>query len=478
MHVLTGAGGRLGPTRYMIRPSHARGTQWGWGTSRIPTTSNANTVRLRGRHLLDHEALTCLMVLLFVDEPRMNTSRLHRVLRNLCYHGPTRTWIIQSLLSILHRTSECKLAEGASSCDGSDDKSVDRLKRKTSSNVGVESLKPSGSEMRSTAATLSWLSISLDAALGCRANVFQIHHRGSANPGGSGKKHSAGAANSYVAVHAQAAPVICRHVLDTLISLARSFPSYFLPQPKTKEVAAGGCAAEKAETDHKDKVPHSVKSTASGRPSSSSRQVVTSPPDTDFWDLLLRLDGMSGSKKGKYLLKAHSVGSGSVASETDSLQQSFETSPVGQLMNMLAHPVVRRSQLLTDRLLRLLGLVSIGLPDVAQQRQQQLVTSTVTGTVTTPAATATRINAPIGVPSVTNAASTGLLGITTATTTVTNTQSNTTVTMSITGTVCSTTATVGDSSLLTGHQEAVTADSRRQGYEVDDTQNIDADIGG
>ena len=378
----------------MIRPSHARGTQWGWGTSRIPTTSNANTVRLRGRHLLDHEALTCLMVLLFVDEPRMNTSRLHRVLRNLCYHGPTRTWIIQSLLSILHRTSECKLAETASSGDNSDDKAVDRLKRKTPSNVGADSLKLSGVEMRSTAAALSWLSISLDAALGCRANVFQIHHRGSGNtnPVSSGKKHSTGAANSYVAVHAQAAPVICRHVLDTLISLARSFPSYFLPQPKTKEVA-GGCAAEKVDSDHKDKVPHTVKSAASGRPASSSRQassVVTSPPDTDFWDLLLRLDGMSGSKKGKYLLKTHSVGAGNVASETDSLVQSFETSPVGQLMNMLAHPVVRRSQLLTDRLLRLLGLVSIGLPDVAQQRQQP-VTSAVTSTVTTQAAT-TRAN--------------------------------------------------------------------------------------
>ena len=362
----------------MIRPSHARGTQWGWGSSRIPTTSNANTVRLRGRHLLDHEALTCLMVLLFVDEPRMNTSRLHRVLRNLCYHGPTRTWIIQSLLSILHRTSECKLSEGTSSGDSADDKSADTLKRKAASS-STDTVKSSGTEVRSTAATLSWLSISLDAALGCRANVFQIHHRGGAGGAATpGKKHSAGStANSNVAVHAQASPVICRHVLDALISLGRSFPSYFLPQPKTKEVpSGGGCAAE----DHRDnRLPHAAKSSASGRPSTSSRQTLTSPPDTDFWDLLLRLDGMSGSKKGKYLLKTHSVGSSSVASETESLQQSFETSPVGQLMNMLAHPVVRRSQLLTDRLLRLLGLVSIGLPDVAQQRQGA-VTTTTTGT--------------------------------------------------------------------------------------------------
>ena len=37
---------------------------------------------------------------------------------------------------------------------------------------------------------------------------------------------------------------------------------------------------------------------------------------------------------------------------------------MGQLMSMLQHPVVKRSQLLTDRLLRLLGLVSIGLPEI------------------------------------------------------------------------------------------------------------------
>ena len=42
---------------------------------------------------------------------------------------------------------------------------------------------------------------------------------------------------------------------------------------------------------------------------------------------------------------------------------TFESAPIGQLMSMLHHPVVKRSQLLTDRLLRLLGLVSIGLPD-------------------------------------------------------------------------------------------------------------------
>ena len=67
-----------------------------------------NGVRLRGRHLLDHEALSCLLVLLFIDEPKLNTTRLHRVLRNLCYHGPTRDWVVKSLLSILERSNEAR----------------------------------------------------------------------------------------------------------------------------------------------------------------------------------------------------------------------------------------------------------------------------------------------------------------------------------------------------------------------------------
>ncbi len=75
-----------------------------------PSSSNVDSLlRLRGRLLLDHEALSCLLVLLFVDEPKLNTSRLHRVLRNLCYHSQTRGWVIRSLLSILQRSSESEL---------------------------------------------------------------------------------------------------------------------------------------------------------------------------------------------------------------------------------------------------------------------------------------------------------------------------------------------------------------------------------
>lgn len=63
-------------------------------------------LRLRGRQLLDHESMACLLVLLFVDEPKINTLRLHRVIRNLCYHGNTREWVVRALLSIMERSND------------------------------------------------------------------------------------------------------------------------------------------------------------------------------------------------------------------------------------------------------------------------------------------------------------------------------------------------------------------------------------
>ena len=45
-----------------------------------------------------------------------------------------------------------------------------------------------------------------------------------------------------MAVHPQAAPVVCRHTLEVLISLAKNFPIHFLPGIRVKE--AGGSDGE------------------------------------------------------------------------------------------------------------------------------------------------------------------------------------------------------------------------------------------
>lgn len=100
--------GRVG-ARYTIHSLPHRG-QWTWNTLSPRGTSSPGTnpalaipactssSKLRGRFLLDNEALACLIVLLFVDEPQLNTARLHRVLRNLCHYAPTRMWVVKVII--------------------------------------------------------------------------------------------------------------------------------------------------------------------------------------------------------------------------------------------------------------------------------------------------------------------------------------------------------------------------------------------
>lgn len=151
-----------------------------------------------------------------------------------------------------------------------------------------------------------------------------------------------------ITIHSQAAPIICRHTLDVLISLAKSFPSYFLPRPPSSE--------EKKENESK-------KSASSSALSGTKKQET----GTDFWDLLARLDSQSASRKGKGLARTHSsatshgASSSSTGAEEETRHLSLESSPFGQLLALLSSSVVRRSSLLTDRLLRLLSLISLGI---------------------------------------------------------------------------------------------------------------------
>ncbi|KAM9113408.1 E3 ubiquitin-protein ligase HUWE1 isoform 2-T2 [Pangshura tecta] len=312
-----------------------RGGTFHMGGSSSHSRPSGSTVdsllRLRGRLLLDHEALSCLLVLLFVDEPKLNTSRLHRVLRNLCYHGPTRGWVIRSLLSILQRSSESE------PCPETPKGPPDE-RGKRAAKAGAPEGRPlellHKMEARSSG-QLSWLSVSMDAALGCRTNIFQIQRAGGRK---HTEKHAAGtAAGAAVHIHPQAAPVVCRHVLDTLIQLAKVFPSHFTQQRPKEAPCEGERGARQA-----------------GSPGQASGI------STDFWDLLVKLDNMNVSRKGKNSVKSVPVSAGA---EGESSPCSLEASPLGQLMNMLSHPVIRRSSLLTEKLLRLLSLISIALPE-------------------------------------------------------------------------------------------------------------------
>uniref|UniRef100_A0A3P8ZUI9 E3 ubiquitin-protein ligase HUWE1 n=1 Tax=Esox lucius TaxID=8010 RepID=A0A3P8ZUI9_ESOLU len=301
--------------------------QMGGANHSRPSSSSVDSLlRLRGRLLLDHEALSCLLVLLFVDEPKLNTSRLHRVLRNLCYHSQTRGWVIRSLLSILQRSSESEVCVETAGCGGSKGSTAaSSLSGPPPSSSSLELL--NRVESRSSS-QLSWLSVSMDAALGCRTNIFQIQRASGRKHGGTAGLACAGGGGSTVHIHPQAAPVVCRHVLDTLIQLAKVFPSHFTQQ-RCKDL---------------------------GTPNTPQSLGIS----TDFWDLLVKLDNMNVSRKGKASMKSVPLGAGG---EAEGAQYSLEASPLGQLMNMLSHPVIRRSSLLTEKLLRLLSLISIALPD-------------------------------------------------------------------------------------------------------------------
>lgn len=346
--------------------------------------------------MLDPEALTCLLVLLFIDEPKLNTTRLHRVLRNLCYHAPTRSWLMRALISIIQHSGDsmpnllantlCVEEKGkgkgkkssatfpttvantptVSSSSSSSIASVSgafsnsQMPMEASSSTTTATTTTSLQSMQPDNATTplgalgsrpgsgSWLSISLEAALGCRANVFQIHRA-------PGKKPTSSSATSHttISIHPQAATVVCKHVLETMISLAKIFAFHFLPATKTKEVkgsenkdkeehlnseSLAASAHKKSSTPTTAPTlipvlgtssfsassstlppPTSLSAAQSSSPKAgkaqevpaggSSSSTLTSSslpsrptetrPENDFWNILVRLDNLSGKSKGK-----------------------------------------------------------------------------------------------------------------------------------------------------------------------------------
>lgn len=331
----------------------------------------------QGRQLVDLEALTCLLVLLFVNEPKLNTARLHRVLRNLSYHATTRQWILQALLSIMDRTSVC----GGTPPIEIGNKKTGAAGETTTATGETNPMMTSSSTGSSVVkSTPSWLSISMEAALGCRANVFQVE-RGASKKSSSSERHG----GALVCIHPQAAPLVCRHALDTLVSLAKVFPYQFVPQ-KAKD--AGGCdstaTTESSKTQDSGSASGGASSQqldtaepSSSQSSSSSKNTAAavSKLDMDFWDLLVRLDSTSQGRKGKAASKPPSA---STPTDKDNLSNSSGSSPLGSLMGMLSHGVIRRSTTLTDRLLHLLSLVSASLPDKDKAEQAALATRTAT----------------------------------------------------------------------------------------------------
>lgn len=298
-------GGRLGSRFNSLLPHRQ---QWNWGLRDInPQTSNAGNNRIRGRQLLDHESLSCLLVLLFVDDPKLNTGRLHRVIRNLCYHVQTRDWVVKALLSIIDKSVHVK-----------PDESLNKPRKLPRPGPLTSKLLTDTKNLGNGA---NWLNIRMEAALGCHANVFIVSKI-------AGKRTN----SSTVCIHPQAAPVVCRNALDLFTTLSRNFPTFLLPlKPKDKTKAT---------------FPLKIRSEC-----------------TDFWDMLLKLDAAS-TKKGKSLAKTHTTLS--LPSESENTMLTFEQSAFGQLIMSLSSPVIQNSIHLTDKLLRLLSVTSLGMPELGK----------------------------------------------------------------------------------------------------------------
>ena len=333
--------------------------------------------KIVGRHLLDHEALACLLVLLFVEEPRLNTGRLHKVLRNLCYHEETRSWLINAMIAILRRTSgqqpdgSCPVSSVESSLHAeasSSNSDPDRTESPCRLDEYLHTQEQSSSDSKASKQH-SWLSFGVRTSLGSRTNVFCIKRQGKA-----GLERS-----TNLSIHSQASQFVCKHVLDALLFLAKSFPASFTPYQAAKPHPS--CSKEDSS------------SSEGGKPVAS-----TSQESTDFWDILLKLDTAGSGRKGKSAAKTSSSQS-HLTSITDSPTEElrdFSTAPIGQLLITLSHPVVQESVVVTDKLLRLLSVTSSALPDMPEKSSKQTEGSEAPSSETVPAETIAQ--APVAEP--------------------------------------------------------------------------------
>lgn len=300
-----------------------------------------------GRQLLDPESLTCLLVLLFLNDSTLNASRLHRILRNLSYHHSTKHWIILALISILRRTSSfhqettafSTLSKQQYEANTSNSMLLAETKSKSpkQQEPGLCVELPASSESGTSSIQQNhWLSRTLNLAFGGCVNIFQLQR--------VGRKPT----DYFVTVHQQACLDVCKQILEALSFLAKNFPSSFSPSVENYN---------STETENLDPPgPSNLRNKEYGSDNDSQ---------SEFWDILVRLNSSTTGLKGKATQKT--LKDFPKLSETT----SFVTSPLGQILSMLSHPVVKQSTMLTDKLLRLLAVISMSLPERPKHLQTQ-----------------------------------------------------------------------------------------------------------
>ena len=320
---------------------------------------NPSAITTRGRQLLDYESICCLLVLLFIDDTRLNFARLQKVLKNLCHHTQTRQWIVKALLSIITKSTGRTEYEGPTTTPGAP---TLVLKTPTGQNQSQTSTTSNNANENQPIknVTPSWLTINFESAFGARTNVFKIQRLGQI------KRHG----SMQISVHAQACPIVCRQVLESLIILAKTFPEQFLPLP----------------INHHDQQTQPAAILSSNEPTaakigSPDKQIATTPSkastnirDLSFWELLLRLDQSFNSRSNRSSTNpiqnissiiitntnttTNQRGTLTLTVNINSNEVDFESSPLASLLMMLDHPILTKNNQLMDKLFKLLSLIS------------------------------------------------------------------------------------------------------------------------
>ncbi|KIH57738.1 sodium pump decarboxylase, gamma subunit [Ancylostoma duodenale] len=247
----------------------------GAGSSGTPAVGSlagqANTANAQSLQLLDRDSILILTMLFLVDN-RLSNGRLQKVIRLACSHANTCDFVIWCLLALLEKAH-----------DGAVDEE----------------------ELVSVCPT--WLDSITVSGVGHNERALKIG------------KHV-----SKVAIHPLLSLPLSKNVLDTLATIAKTYPGHFLPS-----------SLRKTQTLSKD---------------SSDGAAVrdASPPMDLFWELV-----QASSCKSLTAKEARESGE----------RMSLETSHMGRLMKHLSKPVVAKTGTIQDRLLRVISTIVQTLPN-------------------------------------------------------------------------------------------------------------------
>jgi E3 ubiquitin-protein ligase HUWE1 len=338
--------------------------------------SNTSTIATRGRQLLDYESICCLLVLLFIDDTRLNFTRLQKVLKNLCHHTQTRQWIIKALLSIINKSTGRTEYEGPTSTPGAPTLILKNPPINNQSQTTTTTTNNNNNNVNENQQIKninpSWLTINFESAFGARTNVFKIQRLGQT------KRHG----SIQISVHAQACPIVCRQVLESLIILAKNFPEQFLPLPLNSN-------DQQQQQQQQPPPPPAILSSnepTTTKVNSPDKQLLSTPSktspnirDLSFWELILKLDQSFNNRSNRSTTNPLQNLSSIIITNSNSTNNQrttltlnintnnnnnnnneidFESSPLAALLLMLDHPILNKNNQLMDKLFKLLSLIS------------------------------------------------------------------------------------------------------------------------